>query len=83
MFDVAPSYVRSDLYITLKALANSSPGFALKPWVTNVKRIWSQPWKGLPRRRPFTKTRRNSFRVATNFSMHCYLRVSEQTLGWN
>jgi hypothetical protein len=27
---------------TLKALANSSPGFALKPWVKKGTFIWSQ-----------------------------------------
>jgi hypothetical protein len=29
--------------VTLKALANSSPGFALKPWVRNAARESSQP----------------------------------------
>jgi hypothetical protein len=44
--------------LTLKALANVSPGFALKPWVKNAWGDSSQPsengmhFPGLPKRNP-------------------------------
>jgi hypothetical protein len=72
----APSTVSCSSRITLKALANSSPGLALwQPWdktahlfVRNPERVAS---KGL----------RNSFRVATNLLQRSKPRVSKQTLG--
>jgi hypothetical protein len=47
---------------TLKALANFSPGFALKPWVTNASNGLVATLKEL--RPKDVNTPRNSFRVA-------------------
>jgi hypothetical protein len=49
--------------VTLKALANVSPGFALKPWVQKRPRRLFATLKGL-RDVAVIKRRRNSFRVA-------------------
>jgi hypothetical protein len=49
--------------VTLKALANVSPGFALKPWVQKCPRRLFATLKGL-RGFAVNKRRRNSFKVA-------------------
>ena len=70
------------LRTTPKAFANSSPGFALKPWVQRWRKRFLATLKELRRVLRFTKPGRNSFRVASSSNEHGP-RVSKQTLGWN
>src|SRR6267142_465519 len=64
------------LRITLKALANVSPGFALKPWVQKCPRRLFATLKGL-RGFPVSKHRRNSFRVAPSRNEMTVPRVTK------
>jgi hypothetical protein len=66
----------SKLPITLKALANSSPGFALKPWVQKCPRRLFATLKGL-RGSAVNKRRRNSFRVEPSRNGMRFPRVAK------
>jgi hypothetical protein len=62
--------------LTLKALANVSPGFALKPWVQKCLRRFFATLKGL-RGFVVNKRRRNSFRVAPSRNEMRFPRVGK------
>jgi hypothetical protein len=62
--------------VTLKALANVSPGFALKPWVQKFTRRLFANLKGL-RGFAVNKRRRNSFRVAPSRNEMRFPRVAK------
>jgi hypothetical protein len=69
--------------VTLKALANVSPGFALKPWVQKCPRRLFATLKGL-RGFAVNKCQRNSFRVAPSRNgMRFPEGCQSATLGWN
>lgn len=61
--------------VTLKALANVSPGFALKPWVQKCSGRLFATLKGL-RGFAVNKRRRNSFRVASSRNGMRFPRVA-------
>jgi len=65
----------SENSVTLKALANISPGFALKPWVQKCPRRFFATLKGL--RFGVNKRRRNSFRVAPSRNQMRLPRVAK------
>jgi hypothetical protein len=62
--------------VTLKAFANVSPGFALKPWVQKWPRRLFATLKGL-RGFVVNKRRRNSFRVAPSRNEMRFPRVAK------
>ena len=62
--------------VTLKALANVSPGFALKPWVQKCPGRLFATLKGL-RGFAVNKRRRNSFRVAPSRNGMRFPRVAK------
>jgi len=66
----------SENRVTLKALANVSPGFALKPWVQKCPRRLFATLKGL-RGFAVNKRRRNSFRVALSRNEVRFPRVAK------
>ena len=66
---------------TLKALANFSPGFALKPWVIVVGNKFFATLKGLRRPLRFPDLRRNPFRVATT-SKHILIPRVAKAQPW-
>ena len=51
---------------TLKALASSSPGFALKPWVRRGRKKTLRNSEGIAKSFAVKKPRRNSFRFASS-----------------
>jgi len=55
---------RGAVTITLKALANSSPGFALKPWEWRAC-LFDRNSEGVATGFALSERRRNLFRVAT------------------
>src|SRR6267142_2500347 len=57
--------------ITLKALANYSPGFALKPWVQKCRKRFVATLKELRRGLRFGGRQRNPFRVASSRQWTC------------
>ena len=71
--------------LPLKAFANSSPGLRFgNPGEQRIPIFEDATLKGLRRRPPNRKARRNSFRVAKNLlGASSEPRVSKQTLGWN
>src|SRR6266850_2499335 len=62
--------------ITLKAFANSSPGFALKPWVQKTRKRFLATLKEL-RLLSGRESRRNSFRVASSKNECIFPRVAK------
>jgi hypothetical protein len=66
--------------VTLKALANVSPGFALKPWVQKCPSSLFATLKGL-RGFAVNKRRRNSFRVAPSRNQSVFPGLPERNPG--
>src|SRR6267378_3970844 len=65
--DLSADYADStDRQITLKALANSSPGFALKPWVKEGHVYFVATLKELRRGVRLDGRRHNLFRIASS-----------------
>jgi hypothetical protein len=61
--------------VTLKALANVSPGFALKPWVQKREEIVCNPERGCSALR--YQRQRNSFKVAPSRNGIRFPRVAK------
>jgi len=70
--------VRKTLFLTLKALAIFSPGFALKPWVENAS-IDSGNSEGVAMF--LRQLGRNSFRVASSKLIQCSQGCPERNPG--
>ncbi|HKO98867.1 MAG TPA: hypothetical protein VJU86_17840 [Pyrinomonadaceae bacterium] len=68
---------------TLKAFANSSPGFALKPWVVKCSKRSLATLKELLQMLYDCVRRRNSFRVAPSRQSAFTQGCQSPTLGWD